>query len=390
LKQSADQECALLNVKDDQLRLFNFKGAARGGSGVYNQDLLDHLRPENFSSGVWQRSNPFTGSDFSAVGYYFARRLRVELNCPVGIINVSIGGTPIESWISESSLHSHPELSQMVNGNWLHNPVLDQWCKKRARFNLKRGLSGELEMPADQFGPNHSFKPGFMYAAASARFQPMAIKGVLWYQGESNADSRERISQYNTAFPLLVDSWRSGFDNETLPFAFVQLPAMGRSYWPVFREQQRRILNGMTNVGMAITIDTGHPTNVHPNSKRPVGERLAQWALVKCYGQNGPAMGPLYQSKSINGEQLVLHFDSVGDGLVVKGDMARHFELAGGDGEFHPAKAQVGQDKVTLTSDSVPRPVHARYAWHPFPDPPVNLFNSAGIPASPFTTSSEF
>lgn len=378
-------------LADSHLRLLNFVGAARGGSGVYNEKHFSRLSAERFSRGIWEVSDPQTAQNFSAVGYFFAQHLRKKLRCPIGMINVSIGGTPIESWVSKSDLRSHPQLSQMVRGNWLDNPVLDDWCKGRARSNLKRGLSGELNMPGDETGPNHSFKPGFMFAAGVEPFLPMSIKGVLWYQGESNSDNRQRIQQYDMAFPVLVNSWRSGFQNPEMPLAFVQLPAMGRPNWPLFREYQRRSLRGFQNVGMTITLDVGHPTNVHPRRKRPVGERLAYWALTNAYGRSGPGTGPLYKSSTIVGDSIVISFDEVGDGLRTTDAAApNNFEIAGADKKFHPAAARIDRNRIKLTNELVKSPVHARYAWAPFPKPAVNLTNSAGLPASPFTTEEDF
>ena len=391
LSKTDNAKQALAESDDTQLRLLNFVGAARGGSGVYTEKHFPRMSADRFCQGTWEVSDSNSARDFSAVGFYFAKQLRSELDCPIGMINVSIGGTPIEAWVSKAELGSHPQLSQMVSGNWLDNPVLDDWCKLRARSNLKRGLSGELNMPGDETGPNHSFKPGFMFAAGVAPFLPMSIKGVLWYQGESNADNRNRIEQYDHAFPVLVNSWRSGFENPNMPVAFVQLPAMGRPNWPIFREYQRRSLGKLQNVGMAITMDTGHPTNVHPPDKRPVGERLAVWALTNTYGRSGPATGPLYQSKSIDANAIVITFIEVGDGLeTTDGGAPRHFEIAGADKKFHPANAKIDGNRIKLTSDLIKSPLHARYAWAPYPKPTVNLINSAGLPASPFTTEEEF
>lgn len=390
LSRSAGGQIAIQQADDRQLRLFNFRGSTGGGAIVYDQAKFDRLNPDQFCRGSWVRSSRTTAGQFSAVGFYFARRLREELDCPIGMINVSQGGTPIESWIDQSQLGADPELSKMLNGNWLDNSVLDPWCQKRARLNLRRGISGDLEMPGDRLGPFHLFRPGYMYQAAISPFLPLSIRGVLWYQGESNADSRNRIEQYQRAFPRLVNSWRQGFQHNTMPLAIVQLPALNRSNWPTFREYQRRSLNQIQNIGMAITIDTGDRTNVHPTSKRPVGERLAQWALVKCYGKSGPAMGPIYKSKFSRGNQITIEFESVGDGLRVDGDRVNQFEIAGEDRQFHRATAEIRDNQVILASEFVDQPVHARYAWRPFPEPPANLFNSAGLPASPFTTLSEF
>lgn len=387
LSQSTGGKEAVAGSTDSQLRLMNFVGAARGGSGVYTEAMMARMTPDKFSTGTWEVAGLSSSPKFSAVGYFFAQQLRKKLNCPVGVINVSIGGTPIEAWVDSRMLAEHATLSKMVDGNWLDNPDLDEWCKTRARSNLKRALSGELAAPRDEFGPNHSFKPGFMYEAGVKPFTPMSIRGMLWYQGESNGDNPARTRQYDAAFPLLVSSWRNAFQNKDMPVAFVQLPAMGRSNWPIFREYQRRSLARLRNVGMAVTIDTGDQRNVHPGAKQPVGQRLAQWALATTYGQQGPAMGPLYRSKTVDGGTLIVSFDTNSDRLITDEDAAlNNFEIAGTDGIFHPATASISGSEVRVSSPRVPMPKNARYAWSDFPNPKPNLFNSTGIPASPFTT----
>ncbi|MFK7822140.1 MAG: exo-alpha-sialidase [Planctomycetaceae bacterium] len=387
LKQSDGGEGAIAESADPMLRLMNFAGSARGGASVYDEAILARLAPNRFSSGEWLVAGPTSSASFSAVGYYFARQLRAKLDCPTGMINVSIGGTPIESWISSEALSTHPELNSMMSGNWLTNPVLDEWCQTRAKLNMKRVLSGELVAPSDQNGPNHSFKPGFMYTAAVAPFVPMSIRGVLWYQGESNAESPDRVRQYDLAFPLLLNSWRQAFRNPDLPVAFVQLPAMGRVHWPLFREHQRRCLSRLSNVGMAVTIDTGQRNNVHPRQKQVVGNRLAAWVLARTYGHSGPAAGPLFESARYADRDVVLSFDTDGDSLTTtNGKPPNNFELAGDDGVFHPATAIVSSNTIRLTSDQVAKPKNARYAFRDFPEPKPNLSNSHGLPASPFTT----
>ena len=389
LAKTANAKSTIENSADPLLRLHNCPGAARGSSGVYTQQQFERLFPEDFSTGAWQVASPDTVSNFSGVGYYFGQQLRQKLNVPVGIINVSVGGTPIEAWVSHSRLMSQPQLAKLFDGNWLENPHLDPWCQQRARANLKRGLAGEFPMPRDQYGPNHSFKPAFMHEAGIRPFAPLSIRGGLWYQGESNGDTPARTKVYDACFPLLVDDWRAAFRNENMPIAFVQLPALGRPNWPVFREYQRRSLSKLNNVGMAICIDTGHPTNVHPTDKETVGARLAHWALVNTYGVRGPPMGPLYESVSIENDRLTLSFQHSVGLKTTDGKRPHHFEIAGADGVYFPAEAMIQTDRIVLHSDRVERPRSARYAWAAYPDPKPNLVNAAGLPASPFITEEE-
>ncbi|MEM7454112.1 MAG: exo-alpha-sialidase [Planctomycetota bacterium] len=373
---------------DEQLRLFNYKGGVTGGGNVYSEEQLKFLQPQAFAKGEWMLDGVDSAADFSAVGYQFALSLREELDRPVGIINVSAGGTPIESWLGYQTMADNPGLEVLLNGSWLENPALDGWCKQRALLNLRDAMSGSLEIPSDVFGPGHPFKPGFMYSAAVEPFQSLSLAGVLWYQGESNADSRERIRQYQIAFPELVDSWRRLFMDPGLPFGFVQLPSMNREHWPLFREQQRRSLSKLENVGMAVTIDVGERNDVHPRRKAPVANRLAIWALADVYGRTEkPASAPLIREWNRDGSAMVLKFDHCPVGLTTTGGEPEHFEVAGADGVFHAANASItGRDSISVESPMVSRPVHVRYAWSPFPEPPVNLFNSFDVPAAPFST----
>ena len=179
------------------------------------------------------------------------------------------------------------------------------------------------------------------------------------------------------------------FENPEMPWVFVQLPAMDRPHWPLFREQQRKSLKHIPNVGMAITLDLGDKNDVHPRRKKPVGERLAAWALNNVYGKNNVPSGPLYNRvTAINRDSIVISFDHVGAGLkTVDGLAPIHFEIAATDKRYHKATAIIlNKDKIKLRSPHVPEPVYVRYAWSPFPEPKVNLVNSANLPASPFTT----
>ena len=389
LRKSSSSIEALDSADDNYLRLHNCPGGARGNSGVYNRKQMAKLWPEDFSNGVWEVASRESAAKYSAVGYFFARQIREKLNRPVGIINVAVGGTPIESWVSKDRVLGNASLAKMYDGNWLQNGMLDDWCKKRASTNLKRGLAGEIGVPGDEFGPNHSFKPGFMHEAGIKPFAPLSVRGGLWYQGESNADNLARTKIYDACFPLLVEDWRANFQNSAMPVVFVQLPGMGRPSWPLFREYQRRSLAKIKNVGMAIAIDTGDPKNVHPALKKPVGDRLAQWALASVYNHNIVPMGPLPKKQIESNEQkIIVEFDHVGDGLKTNdGKSPRHFEVAGADLVFRQANARiVSETKVELTNADLENPRWVRYAWRPFLDPSVNLVNSVGLPASPFSS----
>ena len=393
LRQSANGAEELSTANHQQLRLLNLVGGARGSSGTYGTDHLNRLTPEEFCEGTWQVASSDSARDFSAVAWYFGRMLEKELNVPVGLICPAVGGTPTEAWIPREALSADPKLRGLVAGNWLDNERLGDFCRSRGIQNLLAAIQAGEHVPGDELGPNHSFKPGFMWEAGIAPLIPYAIRGAVWYQGESNAETPARVLEHSRLFSLMVKEWRSQWNQGSFPFLYAQLPALNRSEWPQFREGQRRLLSQLNETGMAVTIDTGHPSNVHPTLKKPVGERLGRWALGNTYQSKDHSLysGPLFENAEREGDSMVVSFDHVGAGLSSSDEKPlRHFEVCGSDRIFYPARAEIiGRNTISVFSSRVPIPSEVRYGWVPYPDPPVNLVNSAGLPASPFTTQNE-
>jgi sialate O-acetylesterase len=211
---------------------------------------------------------------------------------------------------------------------------------------------------------------------------PYTLKGVIWYQGENNAD---RAYQYRRLFPGLINSWRSDFKNATLPFYFVQI-SPHRSQNPEIREAQLLTYRTVPHTGIVVTTDNGDSLDIHPRNKKLVGERLALWALHDLYGKKDIVFsGPLYKSMKVDGNKIRIQFDYVDGGLVAKGGAPlNEFTIAGTDQQFVPAQAKIKANEVVVWSDAVPHPVAVRFAWRNVPNP--NLFNKAGLPASPFRT----
>ena len=388
LRQSSHGQEELSAADHPQLRLLHLRGGARGSLGSYTPEHLARLTPETYCDGRWKVASAESARDFSAVAWYFGRRLQEQLNVPVGLICPAVGGTPTEAWISRETLES--ELPEIVAGDWLDNERLGDFCRMRGQQNLLSAIQAGEAIPGDSLGPNHSFKPGFMWSAGIEPLIPYAIRGAIWYQGESNAETLQRVRQHRRLFPLLVEQWRKSWGQGDFPFLYVQLPAMNRPDWPEFREGQRRMLEQLNNVGMAVAIDTGLANNVHPPLKKPVGQRLAAWALgaihqVKTFADYS---GPLMEHAQREGDSLVVAFEHVGAGLKTSDNQPlRHFDVCGKDGVFHPATAKIiGKNTVAVSSPQVAEPVRCRYAWRAFPTPPVNLVNSANLPASPFST----
>lgn len=394
LRQSTNGQRELAAADRPQLRLLNLVPGARGSSGHYTPQHLARLSPNTFCKGEWAVASAKSAGDFSAVAWYFGRHLQEKLNVPVGLICPAVGGTPTESWIPREALERDPQLKGLVAGHWLDNERMGEFCRSRGEQNLLAAIQAGESIPGDDLGPNHSFKPGFMWSASIEPLIPYAIRGAIWYQGESNAETPARVREHNALFPLLINQWRQrwgkSFGQDDFPFFFVQLPALNRAEWPWFREGQRRTLNKVKNTGMAITIDTGHPTNVHPTDKQPVGERLARWALGTTYDSktNDSYTGPLFASAKRDGNAMAVTFDHVAATLKSSnGKPLGHFEVSGKDGRFFPAVAQItSKHTIRVSSPRVVSPQHVRYAWSPYPTPPVNLVNSDGLPASPFSS----
>jgi sialate O-acetylesterase len=388
LARAADAKRELAAATQPLVRLFQWQAAAGGDRGAYSAAQVAALEPGRFGTGSWTRCTPETAAGFSAVGYFFGTGLAQVLDVPVGIVCVAVGGTPTEAWVGRAALAADDRTRPLVTGDWLANPALAGWCVERAEANLGRGRRAGERLPGDDLGPNHPFKPGFLWDAGIAPLVPLAIRGVCWYQGESNADSPARAMQHEAILPVLVADWRRAWDRE-LPFGIVQLPGLGRPDWPAFRDGQRRLAEAIPGTGLVVTIDLGDPREVHPADKRPIGERLAAWALDDVYGRDGPATGPRPQGASRQPDGSVrVAFTATGGGLATRDGAAPVLvEVAGADGRFQPAAARIDGEALVIMSAAGSPPgeiKNIRYAWRPFPEPKPNLTGQTGLPATPF------
>ena len=389
LGQAAHAQRELADADRRMLRLLRYDPLAAGDPGPYSDAVVAALEPTGFCRGAWRVSTRESAAGFSAVGYSFARRLLDACDVPIGVVSVAVGGTPTEAWVRRESLAGDPATTSIVAGDWLANPLLDGWGTRRARDNLGVVPGRGATIRGDAHGPNHPFKPGFMWEAGIAPLVPLAIRGVAWYQGESNADSSARAIQHERLFPVLVADWRRAWSRPDMPFGVVQLPGMERPDWPAFRDGQRRLADAIAGVGLVVTIDLGDAKDVHPSDKEPVAERLATWALVREYGRAGPATGPRPVRIEGLGESTVrIFFGETGGGLETADSLSpRHLEVAGADRVFQVAAAAIDGDTLVVSAEGAGPPAgirHVRYAWLPFPRPPVNLVGGTGLPATPF------
>ena len=348
------------------------------------------------SKGKWTVCSPDTVAGYSATLYFFGRELHHELNVPVGLINSSVGGTPIESWISEEAQAKVPELKTLVEAQAKAAAAIDEptmkanYEKQLARWKAQadKAKKDGTKAPRRPTDPLESIRrkgnSGGLFNGKIAPLIPYAVRGIVWYQGEANSAPGKGV-YYQYQLPLLVNDWRARWEEE-LPFAWVQLPNFGREGegWSLVREAMLKTLS-LPKTGMAITVDIGEVKDIHPKNKQDVGRRLAMWALGDVYGKAVTSTsGPVPSGHQVNADSITVTFRHADRGLVAKSGDLKGFVIAGEDQQWKSAKAHIVGDTVVISSSEVTKPVAVRYAWSA--DPVCNLFNEAGLPASPFRT----
>ncbi|MBT3202659.1 MAG: sialate O-acetylesterase, partial [Phycisphaerales bacterium] len=407
VRASADADAEIAAAKYPKIRLFT---VTRNAIPEKQADCV----------GKWELCSPETVGGFSAVGYYFGRDLHKSLKVPVGLINTSWGGTRVEAWTDPAEVKACPQAKEVVA--WWASKVktfdqvkYDAVCKKLTD-DYRAAMAAEKKRvaAAKKAGkpPKHrrirrrrspmnpitsQHRPGNLYNGMIAPLVPFAIRGAIWYQGESNAS---RAYQYRTLFPLMITNWRKVWGQGDFPFMWVQLanfrkrsPQPVDDDWAELREAQSMTLS-LPNTGEAVIIDIGEGGNIHPKNKQDVGKRLALSGRKVAYGQDIVHSGPRFSSMEIKGDKAILKFDHVGGGLIAKGAGGKliGFAIAGADKKFVWADAKIAvagtngdtRYSIVVSSDSVAKPAAVRYAWGTNPE--CNLYNKEGLPASPFRT----
>jgi sialate O-acetylesterase len=379
--QNAQQEIA--SATNDRIRQFQ-------------TSIASAEQPLKKIQGIWLVCAPNTVGRFSATAYFFAKNLQVEIGVPIGIINSSAGGTRIEAWMSRPALEKIPELKPALNA---YDAQCDAYKKAVSEYNEKLKVWQQECENAKAAGTALPEKPAAprpvlnansyaaLYNGVVAPFVQFPIRGVLWYQGESNAGSGYF---YRKLFSGLITDWRSAWKQD-FPFLFVQLPNISAPFdgsqesgWAELRESQLMALK-IPKTAMAVTIDIGEANNIHPSNKQDVGKRLALAALGTVYYRRIPYSGPIYAGMSSEKGKIRIKFNHVDGGLVAKDSSTlKGFAIAGADRKFVIAQARIENDTVLVWSDEIPSPVAVRYAWAN--NPICNLYNKAGLPASPFRT----
>ena len=356
---------------------------------------------DNFN-GKWEACSPATVPNFSAVGYFFGRQLYQTLNVPIGLIDNAWGGSSAEAWVNRKRLEDEPSFKAMLE-RWkkteetynheqavaAYNKRLDQW-KAAVQKAKKAGKTAPRRPRAPRNPLTGNHRPANIYNGVLHPTIGYGIKGVIWYQGESNAS---RAYQYRKLFPFMIQNWRDEWKQGDFPFYWVQLadfraekPEPAESDWAELREAQTMTMSKLKNTGEAVILNLGEASDIHPKNKQDVAKRLARWALANDYGVKVVYHSPQYKSMEVKGNKAILTFDHVGGGLdTFDVTTPIGFTIAGADKKFVKANARiVGKDKLEVWSDAVAKPASVRYAWAD--NPVCNVQNKEGLPLTPFRT----
>lgn len=371
LRQAATGKMDIPTSGNENIRLFDMKARWRTDAVEWDVTVLDSLNHlQYYKTTHWTKCEPSTAAAFSAVAYYFGKMLQDSLKVPVGLICNAVGGSTTESWVDRRTLeYEFPAILR----NWLTNDFIQDWARGRAALNVKKSKDNLQR---------HPYEPCYLYEAGIRSLEKYPIKGVIWYQGESNAHNREA---HEKLFKLLVNSWRMNWENEKLPFYYVQLSSIDRPSWTWFRDSQRKLMYDIPYTGMAVSSDWGDSLDVHPTFKKPIGERLAHWALNKTYQmpQIVPS-GPMFRQAEYRDGAVWLTFDYAEGIHTSDGKPICIFEVAEKEDLYYPATAEVVGNQLKIYSKEIKNPHFVRYGWQPFTR--ANLVNGANLPASTFRT----
>ena len=354
----------------------------------------------------WNAIGPGRGKDISAVAYFFAMKMQRELEVPVGIIDSYLGGTSVACWMDEPWLRRTGEgcrylreyaeetagitMEESIEKERIFRHTLDAWNDRMAAWKAAHPGGAWEDLVAEigpcpwdpPKGPASPYRPAGLYETMIAPLIPLALTGILYYQGEEDT---WRTEQYDTLMMSLIDRWRTAFRSEELPFLFVQLPmwiekgAKDSKTWPALRMRQCETRDRMRHTGMVCLLDQGEYDNIHPTNKRVVGERLYELAKKEIYGLKGET-APRVTGRRTEGSMMTLETDQ--PLMTADGKEPAMLELAGADGEFRPARAMLEGPMLHLTAAGVQYPIHCRYAWTDYGI--VNLFAANGLPLEPF------
>ncbi|WP_183567298.1 GDSL-type esterase/lipase family protein [Mucilaginibacter sp. SP1R1] len=370
LNRSAGGSKAIVSAAENKnLHLYKLNLQAETDPVVWDSVSLAKANRLTFFSGSWKQSNAQSAADFSAVAYYFGRQITKDEGVPIGLIEVAVGGSPTESWIDRYTMEHDDKLVDML-ANWQKSDFEMQFCRDRAAINLKN---------ATHVKQRHTYEPCYNYEAAVEPLTHFPVKGVVWYQGESNTHN---VELYEHLFKTLVSSWRQKWGYE-LPFYYVQLSSIDRPPWPAFRDAQRKLQKQIPNTAMAVSFDLGDSLNVHPTRKKEIGNRLALLAERYTYKKQIKADGPAPTVAKQEGNQIVIRFSFAVQLKTKDHEPLIGFELINDKGQHLVCTGKLKKNQVLLTAPQGEKIKAIYYATQPFTR--ANLINEAGLPASTFT-----
>jgi sialate O-acetylesterase len=372
-------------------------GEAETENANYPDIRLNSQTGHEFGIDGWRVCNPDNARGFSAVAYFFGRELHHKLDVPIGLIARSFGGTTLQAWTPKPELLEVPFVQKHVALYPKVRPKIIEWNKRFRTFRAQidagvrpkpkrpEFLSEEIELA------KRLLAQGNLHARYIEPLSPYTIRGFIWYQGESQTIFASLTLAMEEMLAALIKGRRRLWDDENMPFYFVQFPLYNHptkgTHWHLAREVLRRVHERVPHTGMAVTYDFSDADNVHPPEKQEVGRRLALWALADSYGRDVVPSGPLFDRLKLDGHTAIVRFRHATSKLKSSdGRPLRGFQLAGVDGVFHEAKAVIDNTQVVLSSTSIAEPKNARFFFGGRNTP--NLVNQAGLPASPFTTES--
>ena len=354
----------------------------------FNVAKVVSATPLTTTQGKWQLASGKDVLACTAVGYYFGRSLQQTQPFPVGLIGSKWGGTLAEAWTRDEALKAQPSLASLFTRD---QQAVAAYPKQLAEYPAAKAAYDQAVVAAKAAGQplpkapqepadpaTNKNRPSRLYNGMIHPLLPVAIRGILWYQGEGN---QLRPLQYQTLLPAMIADWRKQWGRGDLPFYIVQIaPFNGMS--AEIREAQMKISEKVPNAGIVCTLDVGEATDIHPKNKRPVGERLARLARSQVYGETVVSSGPRFAGLSVAGAVATVKLTHADGGLVANGGTLKGFAIAGADQKFVEATAVIKGDTVEVTAAGVTAPVAVRYGWAGFPV--TTLANGAGLPAFPF------
>lgn len=350
----------------------------------YSPEELARCNVRDFFACQWLTgSDPLMG-EASAVAWYFGQQVQSGSDTPVGLVVVAVGGSALNNWIPATELRRFPETKSLFTKDWLSHPDVKPRHRTRAREAFQHVLEPSQPFLAGQMPYRWLCEPAFLFEAGIEPLRGLELRGVVWYQGESDAGDARAVMLATELLPMLIRSWRANFRAPDLPWLMVQLPSHDVPYWPAFRELQQQVIERSGHAALAVTIDLGERKNVHPVDKKPVGERLARLALRQVYDRNDVVPFPAVEKIEQLTGRVRLKLANCPGGLQPATKPIAGFELADENGVFHPTPAKMaGPDTLELESGAKPAK-QVRYLWAGFPEPRPQLYNHESLPLGPF------